>query len=322
VAQVIEAINLFLAGEFPNCIFVLAMEPEIVAAHVEVANAKLVDRLSNGVGAGEWTTLGWRFLDKIVQLPMSIPEPDAAGALDPFLDEVLGHGAEPPSPKGRVGADQDDSARTREPRPSSPPPDKKKVDRIVVAAGARGADSIAGLRDATRMADAEVGGGTAPPGQRLSREAAIASRLLVEGFLSERNKAVRNAIQSGIELLGPRNPRQVKRFVNLFRFYAFIETMRSLNATNGETAAELGDIAKVAALAIRWPSLVSTLTRKVDGHDMLEALETTASDDQKWTNAVTSAGLLGKNDPVARMADLRTLLRNGPSVAQLAARLL
>ena len=38
VAQVIEAINLFLAGEFPNCVFVLGMEPAAVAANVEVAS--------------------------------------------------------------------------------------------------------------------------------------------------------------------------------------------------------------------------------------------------------------------------------------------
>lgn len=73
VSQVIEAINLFLAGQFPNCVFVIAMEPEMVAAHVEVAYQPLVAALAEHDYWGDSGTLGWKFLDKIIQLPLTLP---------------------------------------------------------------------------------------------------------------------------------------------------------------------------------------------------------------------------------------------------------
>lgn len=105
VAQVIEAINLFLAGQFPNCIFVLAMEPEMVAAHIEVAYQALEERLRTSDYWGETGMLGWRFLDKFVQLPLSLP------ALDPerasrFTGSVLVGRSQPLEPDKVGSGDQ------------------------------------------------------------------------------------------------------------------------------------------------------------------------------------------------------------------------
>jgi uncharacterized RDD family membrane protein YckC len=44
VAEVVEAINLFLCGDYPNCIFVLAMEPGMVAAALQVANKDVIEK--------------------------------------------------------------------------------------------------------------------------------------------------------------------------------------------------------------------------------------------------------------------------------------
>jgi len=44
VAEVVEAINLFLCGDYPNCIFVLGMEPGMVAAALEVANKDVIQK--------------------------------------------------------------------------------------------------------------------------------------------------------------------------------------------------------------------------------------------------------------------------------------
>ena len=38
VGEVIEAINLFLAGEYPNCAFVIGIDAEVVAASMEVVH--------------------------------------------------------------------------------------------------------------------------------------------------------------------------------------------------------------------------------------------------------------------------------------------
>ena len=89
VTQVIEAISLFLAGQFPNCIFVIAMEPDLLAAHIEVAYKELVSALREAGKNAAWSTLGWRFLDKIIQLPLSLPSIDDGKYVDAYLRDLL-----------------------------------------------------------------------------------------------------------------------------------------------------------------------------------------------------------------------------------------
>ena len=45
VAQVIEGVNLFLAREFPSCIFVIGIDTEMVAAALQVAHKEVVSEL-------------------------------------------------------------------------------------------------------------------------------------------------------------------------------------------------------------------------------------------------------------------------------------
>lgn len=74
-SQVIEAISLFVAGTFPNSIFAIAMEPGIVASNIETAqNSSNPKR--NRSDTWDREPIGWMFLDKIVQLPFSMPYPD------------------------------------------------------------------------------------------------------------------------------------------------------------------------------------------------------------------------------------------------------
>ncbi|MBI4500552.1 MAG: hypothetical protein HY700_05265, partial [Gemmatimonadetes bacterium] len=45
VADVIEALNLFLSGDFPGCYFVIGMDAQVVAASMEVAHKELTEKL-------------------------------------------------------------------------------------------------------------------------------------------------------------------------------------------------------------------------------------------------------------------------------------
>ena len=76
VAQVIEALNLFLAGQFPNCIFVIGMEPDLVAAQVGVAYRELFGTISAtsraargsssaGASSRRWCSCRWRCRHRI-----------------------------------------------------------------------------------------------------------------------------------------------------------------------------------------------------------------------------------------------------------------
>ena len=73
VADVIEAVNLFLAGEFENCMFVLGIDAEVVAAALNKSHGDVFAQMPS---YAQTTSIGWRFMDKFVQLPFVIPAPD------------------------------------------------------------------------------------------------------------------------------------------------------------------------------------------------------------------------------------------------------
>ena len=56
-----------------------------------------------------------------------------------------------------------------------------------------------------------------------------------------------------------RNPREIKRFVNVFRFYVFIRQER--NPDGLRTPETLIQVAKLAVLTIRWPQMRGLLGR-------------------------------------------------------------
>ena len=231
VVQVIEAINLFLAGQYPNCIFVIAMEPDMVAAHVEAAYGNLAQRLEQH---GDTFELGWRFLEKIVQLPLTLPalEPERAAG---FAESLFGHGMAPAA-----------------------------VEAPSEAAVQAADEALRGevLSGAVRQAAAVSGDDAA---------AVEAVRRTVERRLTIDDPEVREAIAYGARFLET-NPREIKRFVNVFRFLVMIHTERVIGGL--ATAATLEQIAKLALLSTRWPSSMSTLAAAAgDGRTVFEVLE-------------------------------------------------
>lgn len=303
VVQVIEAINLFLAGEFPNCIFVLAMEPDVVAADIEVAYQDQMVRLNDRPAAHGWDTLGWRFLEKIVQLPLSLPTVDkqlratfVRGLLNvpaspaPGSQAVTagpGAGSANGSPDGQADAGSPTAANAADPRSATAP-------------GKPGTDSDGGARDGTfgapdaeeiaaiealireRNPDLETLRGIARDVQdtRLGRsqpltQATIAAVNRVFADLYSDRQAFQ-AIESALPGLGSTNPREIKRYINLFRFYKFIAYRKHLDG-----APDLADeqIARLATLAIRWPDLLSVLMMPGDdGQANLTALTRAAGE--------------------------------------------
>jgi hypothetical protein len=85
IAQVVEGINLFLAGEFPGCIFIIGMDAEMVAAALEAAHKDVISNLSS---YSDHMPIGWRFMDKFVQLPIIIP-PSLEARVKEYVDSLL-----------------------------------------------------------------------------------------------------------------------------------------------------------------------------------------------------------------------------------------
>lgn len=306
VAQVIEAINLFLAGEFPNCVFVLAVEPAVVAAHVEVAYKELVTSLG-GKPHGGRSSLGWRFLEKIVQLPLSLPLPVGSGGIDRYLDSLLGPGGPEPDeglgkrPRGvgaaggagaggkegaggagdaagagglggtgdsRAAVSGDNAAATQgvvESNAGTGVPlarEGLRMDlvRRIEDAIRSGTPTAENLAQAARDAQAQIVG-EVPDGVLLPEALEAANRVFVELYSDADS---RDAIEEALPKLDSANPREIKRFINLFRFYTFVAQQDRLR---GVLAPDGPEIAKLAVLAIRWPHLLNALGARlaIDG---------------------------------------------------------
>jgi hypothetical protein len=230
VVQVIEAINLFVAGEYPNTIFVVAMEPEMVAAHIEAAYGDLVDKLGAISSQPEQSfDLGWRFLEKVVQQPLTLPSVGETGALSFFASQFQGEddGA------GEVLAAPDEAA-------------------VAVAAQQ--------LQNATLTGAVEHGERVAGMAGAQPEAIKEAVRRVVERRLSADSEDVQAVVRYAARYLEA-NPREIKRFVNVFRYFVMISTERRLQGL--ALPMPLEAVAKVAVLTVRWPGLITPLAERV-----------------------------------------------------------
>jgi KAP family P-loop domain/Putative peptidoglycan binding domain len=259
VAEVVEGINLFLAGNYPNCIFVVGMEPEMVAAALEVANREWMDKVREFAVVDPHSPLGWRFMDKIVQLPLTLPAPDESG-LSRFLGGLL---RDSRAADGRYP--ERDARAAGGPRAVPPQVPEEAVGRYEEEF--RKAPDVAGVVEKTR--DMLRGGQSAP------EKAAIAEaseRVYAEKF-RENDPVITDFVRRAAVLLQS-NPRQIKRCINLFRF---VSTLRheyrvdKLELTGKEPERLAGDevLAKFVVLSIHWPQalgwLRTVVERKADG---------------------------------------------------------
>ena len=343
VTQVIEAISLFLAGEFPDCLFLVAMEPDLLAAHVEVAYKDLAVALRERQGNPDWTTLGWRFLDKIVQLPLSLPAIDMNRYLNSYIRSLLdipddvaqdlgfpnprhsaangarsSDGGQAPPGVGQVVHSRATEGRAPETAGeaqvfgSNPPQtlDTALLERFEHELRLRRPS----LEDLARIAAAVQSDLLGEPGFPLLEEAIAAADRVFDDLYSDAQAWT--AIKATLPGFGVLNPREIKRYLNLFRFYTFITQRRQL--VEGIAAPSGGQIARLAALVIRWPHLLTALGAGQQDNTALHRLETAARQNSKeWLSELTNVGL-GHSDH----EELRVFLRTGEEIAQAASLLI
>ena len=279
VAQVIEALNVFLAGDFDNCIFVIAMEPDLVAAQIHVAYEKLFEQLED-----HGDDLGWRFLEKMVQLPLALPEPQAP-QVERFLDSILAIETEQ-----RIAEIADDA------------PEVVQARERIQAAETTG--TLEGVGDAYE----QVRKSYAAQGVRGDAIVQKAARLEFADRFDD-STARDMLLRFARDLSG--NPREIKRFVNVFRFYAYIDFWRR---TQGLETPGLDGAGKLARLAIGWPSLLSALAADVSVNGtsatLLQTLETTP--DGEWQDIVVLAPARARGQ--LDKAALREVIRGEPHI--------
>jgi hypothetical protein len=286
--QVIEGINLFLAGGFGSCIFIMAIEPDIVAEQIGLWNPG--DSSASSFRSDQ-IERGWRFLDKVVQLPLSLPKPDSA-QVDQYVRSLL----------GGVGMTE--------------PLNEQLVESVKERIQERAPD-VTGIRAAAIEAQEAVAG-LKPERRLLSREAEVAAQDIFADWFRDEAPVVQETVRHYASFLN-NNPRAIKRFMNLLRFYSFIAAGLSLRE---EADPDIQQGGKLAILTIRWPHLLTEFAKGEPGEEtVLESLERLArvkealADSEKWDVGTKEFRLnLNRRDS----EDLRALLAADPSVGGVA----
>jgi hypothetical protein len=262
VTEVVEAVNLFLASEFQNCIFVIAMEPDMVAAHLQVAYKDLAAELNARGSSISTDQLGWNFLDKVVQLPLTLPHPES-DRVPLFVAAAFGplDGASLPS-----------TAAPGLPAVASSGTEPEEIARLASQAlGAKPTGSVSELLEVARSVVQE-----AHPEDHPDLQAAMVREVTATASdkrFSDKDPEVLQLIQQWAERLWADNPREIKRFMNLYRFYAFLKVRREVA---GLPVPSDDQLAKLAVISIKWPRLAGAFGRPVgatDSRRILDALE-------------------------------------------------
>lgn len=222
-ADIVEAVNLFLDAE--GCVFVIGMDSESVARSIEVKYKDLFERMkAENTGV---VSLGRLFLDKIVQIPFSVPRPTPQ-QITSMVNDALGAKVLPLSVNISIGG-------------GSRSPDTGASGAPVVDTSS---GQVAGIHTPEQTTDV-------PP---------IAQPRIDPASYAK--PEVRAAILKGTELLAD-NPRQVKTFINLFRLSIYIANERKFLEEKiiGEKTSglNLDKLAVWTACTVRWPGLVRHL---------------------------------------------------------------
>lgn len=224
VAEVIEAINLFLSGDFPNCYFVIGMDAQVVAASLEVAYKDLTEKLKDMTQS--YGSLGWYFMDKFIQLPFLIPSL-SDDQRKKYLAKLF-----------RQNFEQEEI---------SPEVLAEAEEKIKAALGRRDLSASALVTEV-----AKESGKILQANPQKFREIQEHVLSMSADKFSDDDPEIQNQLLRYAPYLGT-TPRTVKRFANLYRFYRFSQWSRQLQGFEAASPAALG---RWLVLMLRWPQVV------------------------------------------------------------------
>jgi hypothetical protein len=230
VASVVEGVSMFLADDDYRCMFVIGMDPQVIAAALEEEHSKIRARLPTFEAT---VPLGWRFMDKVIQLPFTIP-PTRSENFGSYVDWLT---TIEPLPKKREPI-QESGEPTEAGRLAAP-----KAGGQPAGAGIVGFEPKAAQGTSIGNA-AEVSENS----QKVVQEA-------VEKFRESRD------VGALIKLAAPyaaANPRGMKRLANLARFYLGLRNARRSRQPEWQSPA-VEQYARWVILTLKWPELMRWL---------------------------------------------------------------
>jgi WD40 repeat protein len=282
VTDTVDAINLFLNHVLRPCIFVIALDPAIIAAHLD--SALWPDTAEHAARVGFPKYAGWRLMEKIVDLPVRLPRlPDTA--LSQYLDLLLDPPVEPdPDPTSLQPA-----GPTRPPQPPNTPPVPHAAARLPTLP----AIELVIVPDAPTTASSAVA---------------------VDEL--ESLPAVRDALRVAILSLPGRNPRHTRLFVNLWRFYMVLDHRTGLLSPSMLAVERHSvEMARLVELMLRWPYFLDQLgepaPNDTSSDTCLDRLLDACGDDESWEYVVAQILPNHEHRPILDLRDL--LLRATPN---------
>lgn len=256
--------------------FVMGMDRYVVARGIEAEYAALLDRLTK-TGDAAGGDFGLAFLDKIIQLWVTLPTPTPA-ALEVLLRNIAGF-------------------------PSTTGPDNQgEINRFRQAI----LDAVRAVGTDDRSAVIAAARGVEQGAPEASKRAAAWARQSVLSAYPAPNATespeVWDAMRLGAACL-ELNPRQFKRFNNAFRLQLNLAA-RSGGVTF--SADQLGGLARLVAIRMRWsllahafdeyPSLLAALEREANGRRFIARISAAEAAAQRkatpmWFDATTFSEL-------------------------------
>jgi hypothetical protein len=269
VADVIEAVNLFLAGEFPDCMFVMGIDDEMVAAALNKAHSDVISKLPSYAKSA---SIGWRFMDKFVQLPFLVPPP-TRDELKKYANSLF----------------LEDSGETSKIDIET----RNKATQVIenATAGEKAPQQIV-------QEIAEKKNLSSQQQQTLKEEVAVIQGMdrNIRAF-SDEEKKIRDLLTASAADFST-NPRDIKRFINVFRFYYFLRAAREARK---DSVPSLNQLSRWILFSLKWPEAVRYLSRiqlapNALSHPQFVALEKAGKESQSLEDWKKSAALaLGMN---------------------------
>jgi len=265
VAEVFEAVNIFLAEEFAHAKFVIGLDPSVVAHDLAEVFRGKESRLRDDP---DDPNLGWSFLRKLCQLPLTLPEIREAHTARLMRRHT---------PSGGQRSDPSTS------QPSSNP-------AITTTSG-----SEAGTKRRRRW-----GHDGAPPevAQSANGQPAAGDNRDADTLLFEADPVIRDHLRALMRLRPHQSVRETKRLLTLWAFY--LRLLPRLLPQDATSSAQFGrDVLTLAEVLTRWPALVPKLgsasSPESGLRELIEAAKTNADPAQvsPWHETLRRLGLDG-----------------------------
>ena len=232
--DVIEAISTLLDAE--NCVFIIGMDSKMVELSIESKYESLVN--FNKSNIFDDLSLGKSFLEKIIQINFSVPDP-SPDAFSHFIEKTL------LDMKGESLKDKLEPSREEIEKA------KKSIELEM------GDNEKNGIVLGKAVNNVRTNRSDLSRGAINEAENDLFTQYLFEERyeLFEENSEVIKAIRTAPRYLGY-NPRKMKRFINNFRLQAMIAHRRRL-LDNG--IINLCDLSKLIIICMRWPKLLDLI---------------------------------------------------------------